>query len=108
MSRLTELGYLDDAAFARSFVDWRKGSRGRRAMASELAARGVPRDVASAVLAELDGEAELEAARRAAGRLSGGATELDLAKAAGRLRRRGFGESTIRTVLREFDLPDRG
>lgn len=77
-------------------------------MASELAARGVPRDVASAALAELDGEAELDAARRAAGRLSATARELELARVAGRLRRRGFGESTIRSVLREFDLPARG
>jgi regulatory protein len=95
IGRLRELGYLDDRAFAESLVGWRSGSRGRRAMASELSARGVSRDVAQEVLGALDPEAELEAARKLAAR-----DRDNPARAAARLRRRGFGEETIRTVLR--------
>ena len=97
--RLRELGYLDDRAFAESLVGWRSRTRGRRAMASELAARGVAREVAAEVLAAVDPDAEVEAARKLA--------EQDRdnpARAASRLRRRGFSESTIRTALRGFDL----
>ena len=99
MRRLRELGYLDDRAFAESLVGWRSRTRGRRAMASELAARGVSRDVAAEVLAAVDPGAELEAARKLVARDGD-----NLARAAARLRRRGFSESTIRTTLRGFDL----
>ena len=37
LTRLAELGYLDDAEFARALVGWRAGKRGRRAIAAELA-----------------------------------------------------------------------
>jgi regulatory protein len=97
LTRLGEAGYLDDRAFAQSLVGWRSGKRGRRAMASELAARGVSRDVAMDVLGELDPAAELEAARRLVARDSD-----DPRRAAARLRRRGFGEDTIRSALREL------
>jgi len=96
IGRLREVGYLDDRAFAESLVGWRSGSRGRRAMASELAARGVARDVALEVLGGLDPEAELKAARKLVAR--------DLpnpARAAARLRRRGFSEDSIRSALRQ-------
>lgn len=97
IGRLRELGYLDDRAFAESLVGWRSPSRGRRAMASELAARGVSREVALEVLGQLDPEAELEAAQRLAAR-----DRENPARSAARLRRRGFGEDTIRRVLKDF------
>lgn len=99
VERLRELGYLDDRAFAQSLIGWRSASRGRRAMASELAARGVAREVAQEVLGGLDPEAELEAARKLAAR-----DRANPARAAARLRRRGFGEDTIRGVLKDFTL----
>ncbi len=97
LGRLGELGYVDDRAFAESLVGWRSGTRGRRAMAAELAARGVSRQVALEVLDGLDPQSELGAARKVAAR--GGA---DAVRAAARLRRRGFSEATIRSVLREI------
>jgi regulatory protein len=99
LARLRDLGYLDDRAFAESLVGWRSSSRGRRAMASELAARGVSRAVAQEVLGALDPESELEAARRLAARDRG-----NIPRAAARLRRRGFSEDSIRAALREIDL----
>lgn len=48
--RLTELGYLDDAAFARWWGEQRDrhAPRGRRMIEAELRQRGVPRDVIEA------------------------------------------------------------
>ena len=97
VDRLRDIGYLDDRAFAESLVGWRSRSRGRRAMASELAARGVARDVALEVLGAVDAESELEAARKLAER-----DAENPIRAAARLRRRGFGEDTIRSALRHL------
>jgi len=50
VERLTELGYLDDAAFARWWGEQRdrRNPRGRRMVEAELRQRGVPRDVIEA------------------------------------------------------------
>lgn len=47
LARLTELGYLDDLAFARAWVESRDRARprGEAALRRELYARGVPREV---------------------------------------------------------------
>jgi regulatory protein len=52
--RLSELGYLDDAAFARWWGEQRDRHhpRGRRMVEAELRQRGVPRDVIEAYRAE--------------------------------------------------------
>ena len=52
--RLTELGYLDDAAFARWWGEQRDrhSPRGRRLLEAELRQRGVPRDVIEAYRGE--------------------------------------------------------
>jgi regulatory protein len=50
LDRLTDLGYLDDAAFARWWGEQRDrhGPRGRRMIEAELRQHGVPRDVVEA------------------------------------------------------------
>src|SRR5262245_64176827 len=52
IDRLTELGILDDEAFARSWVESRDRARprGERALRSELALKGVDRAVSDEVL----------------------------------------------------------
>jgi regulatory protein len=52
VTRLAELGYLDDDAFARSWVESRDRARprGERALRSELGRKGVDRAVVEAVL----------------------------------------------------------
>ena len=54
LDRLAELGYLDDAAFARWWAEQRDrhSPRGRRMIEAELRQRGVPRDVIEAFRAE--------------------------------------------------------
>jgi regulatory protein len=69
MERLAELGYLDDAAFARGLVRRRSAGRGPRALAAELAAKGIDRPGIAAALATNDATDQLEAATRLAERL---------------------------------------
>jgi SOS response regulatory protein OraA/RecX len=54
VARLVDLGYLDDEAFARAWVESRDRSRprGEHALRRELAQRGVERDIIDAVLDE--------------------------------------------------------
>ncbi len=54
LERLAGMGYLDDEAFARAWVESRDRARprGQNALRRELALKGVERDVVEAVLAE--------------------------------------------------------
>ena len=69
VGRLKELGYLDDRSFAAGHVRRRQAGRGPRALAGELAARGVRRDIADTALLEFDSEAQVAAATLLAERL---------------------------------------
>jgi len=77
ITRLTQLGMLDDEAFARAWVESRDRSRprGERAIRDELRVKGVEREVAERILAERQdavvdggGSADLSAAARLLGR----------------------------------------
>ena len=104
MARLIEMGYLDDAAFARGLVRRRSSARGSLALSAELAARGIDREGSAVALAELDGDAQLAAATRLAERLyatkpSPGYREtLDTVGA--KLARRGFPAEVVRAACR--------
>jgi regulatory protein len=66
LDRFTEVGLVDDEAFARSWVEGRQRSRGlaRRALAQELRRKGVDDETARTALDDLDPAREEEAARR--------------------------------------------
>ena len=98
LDRAAELGYLDDAAYARSVVRLRSGSRGRAAIGAELAARGVSRELAGEVLGELDPEAQLAAAVRLLERMPVATAKPALLLA--RLQRRGFSTEVARSAWR--------
>lgn len=68
LSRLTEVGLIDDAAFAWAWVESRHHSRGlsRRALAAELTRRGVPGEDVQAAVGALDPDQEIATARRLA------------------------------------------
>jgi regulatory protein len=118
LERLGELGYVDDAAFARWWGEQRDrhAPRGRRMIEAELRRNGVPSDVIDAYRAEhanpeRAGEDEMlpateeERAREALARhLKGRPLPAD-ARARQRigmfLVRRGFDPETIRTILRD-------
>jgi regulatory protein len=59
VDRLVGLGYLDDRAFARTWLESRDRTRprGRLALAQELQRKGVPRDVVDEALSERQGSA---------------------------------------------------
>lgn len=103
VARLVELGYLDDRAFAESHVRRRSGSRGPLALAAELAARGVNREITGRALAGISPETQLSAAvdlvRRAARKRPAGYKEL-LDSAGTKLLRRGFSPTVAREACR--------
>lgn len=117
LDRLVELGYVDDAAFARWWGEQRDrhAPRGRRLLEVELRQRGVPRDVIEAYRGEHEEPArapedealpgsELERARDALERHLRGRRPPDDPKALQRigmfLMRRGFDPETARAVIR--------
>ncbi len=65
LDRLGEVGLIDDAADARSWVQSRHAGRGlaRRALAEELRRRGIADEVAEDALGQLDAQDELARAR---------------------------------------------
>jgi regulatory protein len=65
LDRFTEVGLVDDEAFARSWVESRQRSRGlaRRALAQELRRKGVDDETARTALDDLDPDQEEQAAR---------------------------------------------
>jgi regulatory protein len=74
VGRMHGLGYIDDAAFARSVVESRQQSmpRSRRALAFELGRRGVGRELAAEAVAGLrDDDAAMQAAQRRLRSLAG-------------------------------------
>jgi len=67
VARVRELGYLDDAAYARFFVEARQAAqpRSKRALAFELGRKGVDREVVTETVSELsDVDAAYAAAQR--------------------------------------------
>ncbi|TYL55728.1 regulatory protein RecX [Nocardioides sp. BGMRC 2183] len=65
LDRFTEVGLIDDEAFARAWVDSRRRTRGlaRPALAQELRRKGVANETVQVVLGEVDSEDEEESAR---------------------------------------------
>lgn len=65
LDRLTEVGLIDDAAYAQSFVAGRHrhGALGAVALREELRRKGVDAGTATLAVAVIDREAELERAR---------------------------------------------
>lgn len=108
---LTARGYVDDQAFARWWAEARARGRrvGSRRLRQELAAKGIPREMADAAIAaafEEVGEAEraLEAARRRLPSLARGPRAA--ARLADYLLRRGYPASAVRQAVRTL-LADR-
>jgi regulatory protein len=67
ITRMQEMGYLNDAAYARSYVEARQAStpRSRRALSFELTRHGVERELAGEAVSELsDADAAYDAAQR--------------------------------------------
>jgi len=102
LKRLEELGYLDDRAFASSFVRRRGSVRGPRALSAELAARGVDRSEVDTALAVFGPDEQLAAATHIAERLYAAKPALSrqemLDRIGTKLVRRGFSMALARAA----------
>ena len=107
LDRFTEVGLVDDEAFARSWVESRQRSRGlaRRALAQELRRKGVDDETARTALDDLDPAREEEAARLLVRKKLRSLRGVDHATAtrrlAGLLARKGYPAGLAFTVVRE-------
>ena len=107
LDRFTEVGLIDDAAFAAAWVSSRQSGRGlaRRALTAELRAKGVDVEVAAAAVAEVDPQDEWDSARRLVERKVVAMRRLDRATAErrliGMLARKGYGGGLAGYVVRE-------
>ena len=107
LDRFTEVGLVDDAAYAEILVRSRHAERGmsRRALAMELRRKGVDDEVAREALEQVDDVDEEHAARALARKKLRATRGLDrevrLRRAYGALGRRGYGGSLVSRVVRE-------
>jgi regulatory protein len=107
LDRFTEVGLIDDAAYARAWVSSRQAGRGlaRRALSAELRAKGVDPEVAAEAVEAVDDDDEREAARRLVARKVGAMSRLDRATATrrlmGMLARKGYNGGLAAAVIRE-------
>ena len=107
LDRFTDLGLVDDAAFAATWVSQRQAGKGlaRRALAQELRRKGVDDEVAREALDEVDPEQEREAARRLVRKKLRTLTRVDQTTATrrlvGMLARKGYPAGTAWAVVRE-------
>jgi len=108
LSRFEDVGLIDDAAFARAWVESRHYSRGLsgRALSAELRQRGVAADeIRAAIDAQLGPEAEVSAARRLVDRrlesTRGLPPEQRTRRLAGMLARKGYPAGLAFRVIRE-------
>jgi regulatory protein len=107
LDRFTEVGLIDDAAFARAWVGSRQAGRGlgRRALRAELYAKGVDSEVAAEAVSAVGDDDEREAAQELVRRRLAGMSRLDRVTATrrllGMLARKGYGGGLAAAVVRE-------
>lgn len=103
VERMGELGYLDDAAWARNYVQGpRAANRGRAALHRELSQRGIDQPIAALAVEAHD---EREAAATAARKRARALRNIEEPKRSRRLydflRRRGFADGVAREAMGE-------
>jgi regulatory protein len=107
LDRFTEVGLIDDAAFANAWVESRHRGRGlgKRALAQELRRRGVDDQLARDALDELDPEQEEETARALVRRKLKSMRSLDrevaMRRLLGMLARKGYPGGLAMTVVKQ-------
>ena len=116
LDRFTEVGLVDDAAYAEMLVRTRHAERGlaRRALVEELRRKGIDRDTAAAALEQIDDNDEwaaaLEVARRKARATAGLDTAVRKRRMVATLGRKGFGPGVsyraVDEALREDESGD--
>jgi regulatory protein len=109
LDRMTEVGLVDDAAYAREYVRVRRAARGvsRRSLGVELRRKGVADALIEESLADLDAEDDRLLAKDLVERKWSSVTRLDRDAArrrlVGMLGRRGFAPGLAFAVVREVE-----
>ncbi|MEQ6899492.1 regulatory protein RecX [Nocardioides sp. YIM 152588] len=107
LDRFTEVGLIDDEAFARAWVDSRRRTRGlaRPALAQELRRKGIDEETLRGVLDEVDPGAESESARVLVRKKMRSMRGLDetvaMRRLTGMLARKGYSAGVAFAVVRE-------
>ena len=107
LSRFADVGLIDDAAFARAWVESRHHSRGlsRRSLSAELRRQGVETDEIREAVDALDPEQEVATARRLAEQKLAGTrgqpSEVRVRRAAGALARKGYPAGLVFRLIKE-------
>ena len=107
LDRFTELGLIDDAAYAEAFTRSRHEHKGlgSRAIAFELRRRSVPDELVQEAVSVLDSEQEQQTASRLAAerqsRMNGLPREVQARRLAGFLARKGYGGEMVGRAVRE-------
>ncbi len=107
LSRFTDVGLIDDAAFARAWVESRHHSRGlsRRSLSDELRRQGVQAEEIREAVGTLDPGQEIATARRLVERKMAGTrgqpAEVRVRRAAGSLARKGYPSGLVFRLIKE-------
>ena len=107
LARFTDVGLIDDAAFARAWVESRHYSRGlsRRSLSAELRRQGVETEEIREAVDTLDPEQEIATARRLAEQKMAGTRgqppEVRVRRAAGTLARKGYPPGLVFRLIKE-------
>jgi regulatory protein len=107
LDRFEEVGLVDDAAFARDWVQSRQAGRGlaRRALAVELRRKGVEQSVITEAVDTVDPASEVEAARELVRRKLPSLARFDevtvVRRLTGMLARKGYSSGVAFSVVRE-------
>jgi regulatory protein len=107
LDRFTELGLVDDAAYAEAFTRSRHENKGLagRAIAFELRRRSVPDELVQEAVSALDSEQEQSTASRLArerqARMTRLPREVQARRLAGFLARKGYGGEIVGRAVRE-------
>jgi regulatory protein len=102
LTRLAELGYVDDRGFARYWIESRErfSPRGPQALRYELRQKGIAPDVIDAALVEMNAlDSAIRAAQAAARRWRGLPREVARQKMGAFLSRRGFDYETVHEAV---------
>ena len=107
LGRFADVGLIDDAAFARAWVESRHHNRGlaRRALAAELKRRGVDGEDIEAAVSALDPADEMATARQLVGKALGASRgkplPVRIRRLVGLLARKGYPAPVAYRVVRE-------
>ena len=107
LDRMTQVGLVDDEAYAHMLVRTQQSGRGlaRRALARELRTKGIDGDLADEALSDISDEDERDRARALVDKklraMHGLGIDVQTRRLAGMLARKGYSPTMTYTVIRE-------